>query len=173
MFTNGENLTAEIPSGDFQVTTPETPLLSQQAVTSKGISSALLTYSWTLTPIPNWTCSVVIVPLWCTVPKYVTNQFDARIPVRRLLICTNPSTWLTPQQPFDCCSWFAATSHRNTNKIFNVGVRDFAWLQNPRAYKKRNKNSFFCRRRLGFQKENFMKLSRARVCMDLNTWLIS
>ena len=26
------------PPGDLQVTTPETPLLSQQAVTSKGIS---------------------------------------------------------------------------------------------------------------------------------------
>ena len=31
----GKNLMAEIPPGDFQVTTPETPLLSQQAVTSK------------------------------------------------------------------------------------------------------------------------------------------
>ena len=28
---------AKTPPGDFQVTTPETPLLSQQAVTSKGI----------------------------------------------------------------------------------------------------------------------------------------
>ena len=34
---NGENLTAKTPVGDFQVTTPETLLLSQQAVTSKGI----------------------------------------------------------------------------------------------------------------------------------------
>ena len=42
---NGENLTAKTPSGDFQVTTPETPLLSQQAVTSKGILSTLSTYS--------------------------------------------------------------------------------------------------------------------------------
>ena len=31
----GKNLTAKAPPGDFQVTTPETPLLSQQAVTSK------------------------------------------------------------------------------------------------------------------------------------------
>ena len=44
--------------------------------------------------------------------------------------------------------------------IFNDGVRDFAWLQNPKTYKKRNKNSIFCRRRLGFQKENLMKFSR-------------
>ena len=60
---NGENLTEKTPLGDFQVTTPETPLLSQQVVTSKGIPSTLPNYSWTLTPIPNWTCSVVTVPL--------------------------------------------------------------------------------------------------------------
>ena len=29
---------AKTPPGDFWVTTPETPLLSQQAITSKGIS---------------------------------------------------------------------------------------------------------------------------------------
>ena len=41
----GKNLKAKTPSSDFQVTTPETPLLSQQAVTSKGIPSTLPTYS--------------------------------------------------------------------------------------------------------------------------------
>ena len=34
----GKTYTAKIPPGDFQVTTPEIPLLSQQAVTSKEIS---------------------------------------------------------------------------------------------------------------------------------------
>ena len=42
---NGENLMAKTPPGDFQVTTPETPLLSQQAVTSKEIPNTLPTYS--------------------------------------------------------------------------------------------------------------------------------
>ena len=42
---NGENLTAKSPSGDFQVTTPETLLLSQQVVTNKGIPDTLPTYS--------------------------------------------------------------------------------------------------------------------------------
>ena len=60
---NGENLTAKTPPSDFQVTTPKTPLLTQQVVTSKGIPSTLPTYILTLTPIPNWTCSVVTVPL--------------------------------------------------------------------------------------------------------------
>ena len=98
MFTNGENLTAKTPSGDFQVTTPETPLLSQQAVTSKGIPSTFPTYSWTLTPIPNWICSVVIVPL-----------SDARLPSTWLTNCTDPSTRL--QSP--------------TKKIFGCKVLQF------------------------------------------------
>ena len=41
----GKNLSAKTPPSDFQVTTPETSLLSQQAVTSKGILSTLPTYS--------------------------------------------------------------------------------------------------------------------------------
>ena len=76
-------LTAKTPQGDFQVTTPETPLLSQQAVTSKGIPSTLPTYSWTLTPIPNWTCPVVTVPL-----------SNARLPSTWLTNCADPSTQL-------------------------------------------------------------------------------
>ena len=47
----GKNLTVKTPPGDFQVTTPETPPLSRQAVTSKGIPSTLPTYSWTFTQI--------------------------------------------------------------------------------------------------------------------------
>ena len=42
---NGENLKAKTPPSDFQITTPKTPLSSQQAVTNKGISSTLPTYS--------------------------------------------------------------------------------------------------------------------------------
>ena len=34
---NEENLQGKIPLGEFKVTTHENPLLSQQAVTSKGI----------------------------------------------------------------------------------------------------------------------------------------
>ena len=90
---NGKNLTAKTPLGDFQVTTPETPLLSQQAVTSKWIPSTLPTYNWTLTPIPNWTCSVVIVPL-----------FDAQIPSTWLTNCVDPSTRLqTPTKKVVGC----------------------------------------------------------------------
>ena len=34
---NGENHRNKTPLGEFKVTTPENPLLSQQAITSKGI----------------------------------------------------------------------------------------------------------------------------------------
>ena len=90
---NGENLMAKSPPGDFQVTTSETPLLSQQAVTSKGIPSILPTYNWTLTPIPNWTYFVVTVPF-----------FDEWLPSTGLTNCADPSMWLqTPTKKVIGC----------------------------------------------------------------------
>ena len=150
----GKTYTAKTPPSDFKVTTPENSLLSQQAVTSKRI--AIPYTNLQLNPYPNTQLN-----LFCSDnfsfsmhgSQYVTNQFDARIPVRGLLLCTNPSTWLTPQQPSNCCSWFAVASHRDTNKIFNVGARDFAWLQNPKAYKKHSKNSFSIGGGQGFKKK--------------------
>ena len=98
----GKNLTAKIPPGDFQVTTPETPLLSQQMVTSKGIPSTLSTYSWTLTSIPNRTCSVVTVSLsnarlpstWLTVVRIPIRDFR-NTNLKRLLAAKffSSSTW--------------------------------------------------------------------------------
>ena len=38
LFMNMENHRGKTPPGEFKVTTPENPLLSKQAVTSKGIS---------------------------------------------------------------------------------------------------------------------------------------
>ena len=77
----GKNLTAKTSPSDFQVTTPETPLLSQQAVTSKE-SQVPYQPSWTLTLIPNQTSFVVTVPL-----------SDARLPSTWLTNCADPSTW--------------------------------------------------------------------------------
>ena len=64
----------------------------------QGIPSTLLTYSWTLTPIPNWTCSVVTVPL-----------SDARL----------PSTWLTLRG-----SQYATSKHQS-EKIVGCKVLQF------------------------------------------------
>ena len=45
----GKNLTAKTPLGDFKVTTPETPLLSQQVVTVK---ESQVPYQPTVEPLP-------------------------------------------------------------------------------------------------------------------------
>ena len=55
----GKTYTAKTPPGDFKVTTPETLLLSQQAVTSKRILVPYTNLQLNLTPIPNWTYSIV------------------------------------------------------------------------------------------------------------------
>ena len=47
----GKTNTAKTPPGDFKVTTPEIPLLSQQAVTGKGISVPYTNLQ--LNPYPN------------------------------------------------------------------------------------------------------------------------
>ena len=71
--------------GDFKVTTPENPLLSQRVVTSKEIP--VLYTNLKLNPYPN-----IQLDLFCSDnlsflmhgSQYVTNQFDVWIPVRGL-----------------------------------------------------------------------------------------
>ena len=66
---------AKPPSGDFQITTPEIPLLSQQAVTSKGIPIPYTNLQ--LNPYPNTQLDLFFsdnFPFQCTAPKYVINQ---------------------------------------------------------------------------------------------------
>ena len=53
----GKNLTAKTPPGDFQVTTPETPLLSQQAVTSK---ESQVPYQPTVESLPQYPTRLVL-----------------------------------------------------------------------------------------------------------------
>ena len=57
LFTNGENLTVKTPPGDFQVTTPKTPLLSQQAVTSKEYQ---VPYQPTVEPLLQYLIELVL-----------------------------------------------------------------------------------------------------------------
>ena len=71
---NRENLTAKTLPGDFQVIIPEISLLSQQAVTSKGILvpyTNLQLNSYSNTQLDLF-CSDNF-SFWCTTPKYVTN----------------------------------------------------------------------------------------------------
>ena len=53
----GKNLTAKTPPGDFQVTTPETPLSLQQAVTSK---ESQVPYQPTVEPLPQYPIGLVL-----------------------------------------------------------------------------------------------------------------
>ena len=53
----GKNLMAKTPSGDFQVTTSETPLLSQQVVTSKV---SQVPYQPTVEPLPQYPIELVL-----------------------------------------------------------------------------------------------------------------
>ena len=53
----GKNLMAKTPPGDFQVITPETPLLSQQAVTSK---ESQVPYQPTVKPLPQYPIRLVL-----------------------------------------------------------------------------------------------------------------
>ena len=100
----GKTYTAKTPPGDFKVTTPKNLLLSQQAVTIKESQYLIPTYSWTLTSIPNWTCSVVTI-----------SHFQ----------CTTPSTWLTNwmnpntllQSPTREGCWLQNSSVHHTMKI--------------------------------------------------------
>ena len=113
---NGENLTAKTPSSDFQITIPETPLLSQQAAANKGIPSTLPTYSWTFTPISNWTCFVVTVLL-----------SDAQL----------PSTWLTN------CADLSTRLQSPTKKI--VGCKVFQFIHTMKIKKMLGHKTLRCK----------------------------
>ena len=79
--------TAKTPPGDFKVTIPEIPLLSQQAVTSKGISVPYTNLQ--LNPYPNTRLDLLYsdnFSFWCMAPStWLTNR------------CVNSSTQLDHQ----------------------------------------------------------------------------
>ena len=54
---NGEKPNGKNPTGDFQVTTLKTPLLSQQVVTSK---ESQVTYQPKVEPLPQYPIGLVL-----------------------------------------------------------------------------------------------------------------
>ena len=71
----GKTYTVKTPPSDFQVTTPEIPLLLQQGVTSKGISLPYTNLQ--LNPYSNTQLDLFCSDNFsfrCTAPKYVINQ---------------------------------------------------------------------------------------------------
>ena len=87
MFTNGENPKGKNPTGWFSGHHFRNSTIIITNSYKQGILSTLLTYSWTLTPIPNRTCSVVTVPLsdarlsrtWLTVVRIPVRDFKTPI----------------------------------------------------------------------------------------------
>ena len=85
--------TAKTPPGDFKVTTPEIPLLSQQAVTSKGISVPYTNLQ--LNPYPNTQLDLFYsdnLSFWYMAPStWLTNCADPstrlQSPTREGLSC--------------------------------------------------------------------------------------
>ena len=85
-------------------------------------------YSWTLIPIPNWTCSVVTI-----------SPFDAQFLSTWLTNCVDPSTRL--QSPTREGCWLQSSSVHPHNEDL-----EDAWSQNPTVHKHSN---FFRRDELG------------------------
>ena len=108
--------TAKTPPGDFKVTILEISLLSQQVVTSKGISVPYTNLQ--LNPYPNTQLDLFYsdnFPFRCTAPKYVTNQ------------CVDPSTRLQTPTREGC--WLQSSSvHPNDED------QEDAWSQNSTVY---------------------------------------
>ena len=69
---------AKTSLGDFKVTILRIHYYQNKRLQVKESQYFIPTYSWTLTPIPNWTCSVVTISLFqCTAPStWLTNCAD-------------------------------------------------------------------------------------------------
>ena len=116
----GKTCTAKTSPGDFKATNPENSLLSQQVVTSKKISVPY-------TNLQSNSYPTTQLDLFCSdnLSFYVTNQFDAQIPISSLL--TNLRKMLTAK-------FFSSSNDEDY---------ETPWLQNPMVYKH---NSFFKRK---------------------------
>ena len=114
----GKTYTAKTPPGDFKVTIPKNSLLSQQAVTSKGI------------PIPYTNLQL---------KPYPSTQLDLFYSDNLSFQYTAPSTWLTNSirrsqyvaysSTWEGC-WLQSSlvhQHYEDHKAL--------WLQNPTVYK--------------------------------------
>ena len=116
--------TEKTTPGDFKVTTLENLLLSQQAITSKGISIPYINLQ--LNPYPNTQLDLFCsddLSFWCTTPSiWLTNYAN---PITRLQSPTREGCWL-----------------QNFSVHPNDEDQENAWSQNPIMHKHSN---FFTR----------------------------
>ena len=133
---NGKNLTGWFSGHHSRNSTIITTSSYKQ-----GIQGTLLTYSWTLTPIPNWTCSVVTVPL-----------SDAWLPRTWLMVARIPvCNFKTPIWK-DC--WLQSSSVYPHDED-----QEDAWSQNPMV---QIHNNFFKRKRW----TRLRTLSPVTICLN-------
>ena len=93
----GKTYTAKTPPGDFKVTTLEFHYYHNKWLQVKESQYLIPTYCWTLTPIANWTCSVVTI-----------SPFDPQLLSTWLTNCADPSTWLQSATREGC--WLQSSS---------------------------------------------------------------
>ena len=117
----GKTNTAKITSGDFKVTTLEIPLLSQQVVTSKGITVPCTNLQ--LNPYPNTQLDLFCsdkFSFWCTAPStWLINCADSGM---RLL----SPTW-------EGC-WLQSSSVHHTMKIMKLLGYKTLWCTNTATF---------------------------------------
>ena len=108
---NGKNPNGKNPIGWFSGHHSWNSTIITTSGYKQGIPSTLPTYSWALTLIPNWTCSIVTVPL-----------SDAQLPSTWLTV--DPSTRLQNTNWKDC--WLQSSlAHPHDED------QEDAWSQNP------------------------------------------
>ena len=93
LFTNGEKPNGKNPTGWFSGHHSWNSTIITTSGYKQGFPSTLPTYIWTLTPIPNWTCSVDTVSLsdarlpsmWLTVAQIPVRDF--KTPIWKIIGC--------------------------------------------------------------------------------------
>ena len=116
----GKTYTAKTPHGDFKVIIPENPLLSKQAVTSKGIPVPYTNLQ--LNPYPDTQLN-----LFCS----VNLSFQCMTSNTWLTYCADPSTWLDHQLEKDVgCK---VLQFIQTMKIMKLLGHKALWCNNTAA----------------------------------------
>ena len=129
LFTNGEKPTRQKPHRViFRSLLPEFHYYHNKRLQVKEFQYLIPTYSWTLTPIPNWTCSVLTI-----------SPFGGQLPSTWLTNCTDSHTWLQSPTKEGCWLQSSPVHPHDENQ-------EDAWSQNPTVHKHSN---FFRRDELG------------------------
>ena len=113
----GKTYMAKTSPSNFKVTTPKNLLLSKQAITSKGISVPYTNLQLILTPIPNWTCSVVTISHF--------QMHDSQYMINQL----RGSQYATWSPTWEEC-WLQSSSVHHMMKIMKLLGHKILWCTN-------------------------------------------